>query len=171
MSEEMRLIIVSGLSGSGKSVALHVLEDLGYYCVDNLPLSLLRSLQNRHGLSYLFISHNLATVEYLAEQVLVMYLGRIVEQGPVPEVFGSPRHPYTRALLDSIPSTDPSRRDRLKILAGDVPSPLAVPDGCAFMPRCAYASERCRRDPPLLAEVDGGVSVSCFHPLAKGILQ
>ena len=134
-------------------------------------LSLLRSLQNRDGLSYLFISHNLATVEYLAEQVLVMYLGRIVEQGPVPEVFGSPRHPYTRALLDSIPSTDPPRRDRLKILAGDVPSPLAVPDGCAFMPRCAYASDRCRRDLPRLAEVDGGVSVSCFHPLAKGIVQ
>jgi oligopeptide/dipeptide ABC transporter ATP-binding protein len=134
-------------------------------------LNLLRSLQKKHGLSYLFISHNLATVEYLAGQVLVMYLGRIVEAGPVSEVFGSPRHPYTRALLDSIPSTDPSRRDRLKILAGDVPSPLAVPPGCAFVPRCAYATDRCRGERPALAESQDRVSVSCYHPLAKGKLQ
>jgi oligopeptide/dipeptide ABC transporter ATP-binding protein len=134
-------------------------------------LNLLRSLQTKHGLSYLFISHNLATVEYLAEQVLVMYLGRIVEAGPVSRVFGSPRHPYTRALLDSIPSTDPSRRDGLKTLIGDVPSPLAVPQGCAFMPRCALAVDRCRLERPMLSEIDDGVSVSCFRPLPKGTLQ
>jgi len=134
-------------------------------------LNLLRELQAKLGLSYLFISHNLATVEYLAQQVLVMYLGRIVETGPVAEVFRSPRHPYTRALLDSIPSIDPDRRDRLKTLTGDVPSPLSIPDGCAFAPRFAYATERCRRERPELAEAEAGGSVSCFHPLAKGILQ
>jgi len=134
-------------------------------------LNLSRELQAKLGLSYLFISHNLATVEYLAQQVLVMYLGRIVEAGPVAEVFRSPRHPYTRALLDSIPSIDPARRDRLKTLTGDVPSPLSIPDGCAFAPRCAYATERCRRERPELAEAEAGGSVSCFHPLAKGILQ
>ncbi len=134
-------------------------------------LNLLRELQAKLGLSYLFISHNLATVEYLAQQVLVMYLGRIVEAGPVSEVFRSPRHPYTRALLDSIPSIDPARRDRLKTLTGDVPSPLSIPDGCAFAPRCAYATERCRRERPELAEAEQGGSVCCFHPLAKGILQ
>lgn len=127
-------------------------------------LQLLKALQTDNGLSYLFISHDLATVEYLAQQVLVMYLGRIVEAGPVAQVFGHPRHPYTRALLNSVPSIDPARRDQLQTLTGEIPSPLNRPAGCHFAPRCSRASERCRREVP--AEIqDHGHRFSCHHPL------
>ena len=127
-------------------------------------LQLLKTLQTSNGLSYLFISHDLATVEYLAQQVLVMYLGRIVEAGPVEQVFGRPRHPYTRALLNSVPSIDPERRDQLQILSGEIPSPLNRPAGCHFAPRCPRASERCRREVPAETQ-DHGHRFSCHHPL------
>ncbi|WP_095053688.1 ABC transporter ATP-binding protein [Pseudomonas sp. Irchel s3b2] len=127
-------------------------------------LQLLKTLQTSNGLSYLFISHDLATVEYLAQQVLVMYLGRIVEAGPVEQVFGRPRHPYTRALLNSVPSIDPERRDQLQVLSGEIPSPLNRPAGCHFAPRCPRASERCRREVPVETQ-DHGHRFSCHHPL------
>jgi len=127
-------------------------------------LQLLKTLQTDNGLSYLFISHDLATVEYLAQQVLVMYLGRIVEAGPVEQVFGRPRHPYTRALLNSVPSIDPERRDQLQILSGEIPSPLNRPAGCHFAPRCPRATERCRREVPAETQ-DHGHRFSCHHPL------
>lgn len=127
-------------------------------------LQLLKALQTDNGLSYLFISHDLATVEYLAQQVLVMYLGRIVEAGPVAQVFGHPRHPYTRALLNSVPSIDPARRDQLQTLTGEIPSPLNRPAGCHFAPRCSRASERCRREVPAEIQVHGH-RFSCHHPL------
>jgi peptide/nickel transport system ATP-binding protein/oligopeptide transport system ATP-binding protein/dipeptide transport system ATP-binding protein len=127
-------------------------------------LQLLKTLQTDNGLSYLFISHDLATVEYLAQQVLVMYLGRIVEAGPVEQVFGRPRHPYTRALLNSVPSIDPERRDQLQILSGEIPSPLNRPTGCHFAPRCPQVSERCRREVPAETQ-DHGHRFSCHHPL------
>ena len=98
-------------------------------------LNLLRDLQKLHNLSYLLISHNLATVESIADRVLVMYFGQIVESGSVQEVFKAPKHPYTRALLDSVPSIDSKHRHRLKPLQGDMPSPLNPPSGCAFAPR------------------------------------
>ena len=128
-------------------------------------LNLLRELQARHALSYLYISHNLATVECMADRVLVMYLGRIVETGRVESVFSSPRHPYTRALLDSIPLPDPRLRHRLKPLGGEVPSPLHPPPGCAFAPRCARATETCRTMVPMLQFLDAARSSACHHPL------
>jgi oligopeptide/dipeptide ABC transporter ATP-binding protein len=134
-------------------------------------LNLLRRLQTRLGLSYLFISHNLAVVEYVADDVLVMYLGRIVEVGAVREVFRRPWHPYTRALLDSIPVADPSLRERLHTLPGEVPSPLRRPRGCAFAPRCAHAREDCRQMPPALQPRDDRRRVACFHPLDGEIAQ
>lgn len=130
-------------------------------------LNLLRGLQDRLGLSFLFISHNLATVEYIADRVLVMYLGRIVESGPVEEVFARPRHPYTRALLDSVPSKDPRRRGRFRPLEGEVPSPLNRPPGCAFAPRCTRALEECRAEAPGLEIWAEGRQVACFRPLAE----
>jgi oligopeptide/dipeptide ABC transporter ATP-binding protein len=133
-------------------------------------LNLLIELQRTLNLAYLFISHNLATVEYVADEVMVMYLGRIVEAGPVEAVFAAPRHPYTRALIDSIPLLDPRRRGTLQPLGGDVPSPLDVPEGCAFAPRCRYRSERCARAAPALEETvhrEAGDRrrIACFHPL------
>ena len=135
-------------------------------------LNLLGDLQRRLGLSYLFISHNLATVDYLADDVLVMYLGRIVEAGSVADVFRDPRHPYSRALLDSIPSLDPAQRDLLRAVRGDVPSPLQRPPGCAFAPRCPTADATCRGASPALADLaapgDEGRRAACYHPLEPG---
>jgi oligopeptide/dipeptide ABC transporter ATP-binding protein len=128
-------------------------------------LNLLQQLQRTLGLSYLFISHNLATVENIADRVLVMYLGRVVEEGPVERVFAAPYHPYTRGLLDSVPSTDPGRRRQLKPVSGEIPSALNPPTGCAFAPRCARASEDCRRTPPPLKAAGPGRSHACLHPL------
>jgi len=131
-------------------------------------LNLLRDLQRRLGLSYLVISHNLATVECIADRVLVMYFGKLVEIGPVSEVFSRPLHPYTRALLDSVPSSDPRLRDRLKSLEGEIPSPLNPPPGCSFAPRCAHADARCSEVAPSLERHDDGRQVACYHPLDQG---
>lgn len=128
-------------------------------------LNLLQELQRRRGMSYLFISHNLATVESIADRVLVMYLGRVVEQGPVDRVFAGPHHPYTRALLDSVPSIDPRQRHRLKAVTGEVPSALSPPPGCAFAPRCARASNECRAAPPPLVSAEPARAHACLHPL------
>ncbi len=128
-------------------------------------LNLLQDLQKRLGLSYLFISHNLATVESIADRVLIMYLGRVVERGPVAEVFAAPRHPYTRGLLDSVPSIDPRHRGRLKPVTGELPSTLNPPPGCAFAPRCARAGDECRRIPPPLVATGAGRFHACLHPL------
>lgn len=131
-------------------------------------LNLLQDLQKRLSLSYLFISHNLATVESIADRVLIMYLGRIVEEGPVAEVFAAPHHPYTQGLLDSVPSIDPAHRGRLKPVTGELPSTLNPPPGCAFAPRCARAGEECRKAPPPLVADVAGRSHACLHPLGSG---
>ena len=128
-------------------------------------LNLLQDLQKRLGLSYLFISHNLATVESIADRVLIMYLGRVVETGPVAEVFARPRHPYTQALIDSVPSIDPTHRGRLKPVTGELPSALNPPPGCAFAPRCARATAECRASPPPLVADGNGRTHACLHPL------
>jgi oligopeptide/dipeptide ABC transporter ATP-binding protein len=128
-------------------------------------LNLLRDLQRRLGLSYLLISHNLATVECIADRVLVMYFGRIVESGAIAQIFRAPRHPYTRALLDSVPSVDAAGRGRLKPLEGDLPSPLSPPPGCAFAPRCSRAEAGCRSEPPRLERGGDGRAVACYHPI------
>ncbi|MGE0723952.1 MAG: ABC transporter ATP-binding protein [Alphaproteobacteria bacterium] len=123
-------------------------------------LDFLAELRARHRFSYLFISHNLAVVRQVCERVAVMYLGRIVEEGPVADVFGSPKHPYTRALLESVPrlgtaGVAPAAR-------GEPPNPADPPPGCAFHPRCALVEPRCRQEAPALATVDAERQVACF---------
>ncbi|MGD8874302.1 MAG: ABC transporter ATP-binding protein, partial [Gammaproteobacteria bacterium] len=111
-------------------------------------LNLLKQLQNELGLSYLFITHNLAVVSYLADRVAVMYLGRIVEEGPVADVLERPLHPYTQSLLSAVPQIDPASRRSIIRLEGDLPSPAEPPQGCHFHPRCPYAMPRCREAYP-----------------------
>ena len=127
-------------------------------------LNLLRRLQEELGLTYLFITHDLGVVRYLADRVAVMYLGEIVEDGPTERIFGEPDHPYTRALLDAIPSVDPAQRGATARLSGDVPSPSAPPPGCRFHTRCPEAFDRCSAEAPQPHPVgaDDAGSASCF---------
>ena len=127
-------------------------------------LNLMKDLQAELGLSYLFISHDLAVVQYMAERIGVMYLGRIVEEGPASEVVKNPKHPYTKALIDSIPVPDPDfKHDENAIkLTGEPPSAVNPPEGCRFRPRCPFAGEECKVQPMLTDETH---RVACHHPL------
>jgi len=130
-------------------------------------LNILVKLQEEFGLAYLFISHGLSVVRHMADEVMVMYLGRPVEYGPRDEIFDHPRHPYTRALLAATPVADPAR-GRIKVpLMGELPSPIHPPTGCAFHPRCPLAFEPCPVNRPEL-ERKGGASVACFAVDAHG---
>jgi peptide/nickel transport system ATP-binding protein len=128
-------------------------------------LNIMKDLQREHGLTYLFISHNLAVVRHVSDAVGVMYLGRLVELADTDALFASPRHPYTRMLLDAIPDVRMSGRARTPV-QGEVPNPLEPPAGCGFHPRCPLANERCRRERPALATL-GGISVAC-HAVSEG---
>ena len=127
-------------------------------------LNLMKDLQQELGLSYLFISHDLAVVQYMADRIGVMYLGRIVEEGPASEVVKNPKHPYTKALIDSIPVPDPEfKHDENAIkLTGEPPSAINPPEGCRFRPRCPFAGEECKVQPMLTDETH---RVACHHPL------
>ncbi|MCY4376389.1 MAG: ABC transporter ATP-binding protein, partial [Spirochaetaceae bacterium] len=126
-------------------------------------LNLLIDLQVRFGLSYLFIAHDLSVVRYLSDRVAVMYLGKIVETGEAEDVFRHPRHPYTEALLSALPETDPTAAEDRIVLHGDVPSPADPPPGCPFHPRCRYAEDRCKADPPELVEISPGHATACLR--------
>ncbi|MDF6046035.1 ATP-binding cassette domain-containing protein [Streptomyces sp. JH14] len=133
-------------------------------------LNLLADLQRDRGFGCLFITHDLAAVEFLADRIAVMYLGQIVEQAPTAELFASPKHPYTQALLSAAPVPDPvEQRSRERIvLHGDLPSPLDPPAGCRFHTRCPLATDRCRTEVPVLRELPGGRQVSCHLVAADG---
>ena len=126
-------------------------------------IDLLRRLQRQFGMAVIVITHDLALVSDFAETVVVMYAGRVVERGPSTALFAQPRHPYTEKLLDSIPPVD---RDvaRLATIPGTVPPPWAMPQGCRFMPRCAFVTERCRNDDPVLRELGNDRLAACHYP-------
>ncbi|WP_374650763.1 peptide ABC transporter ATP-binding protein [Dongia sp.] len=125
-------------------------------------LNLLMDLQEELNLAYLFISHDLSVVRHIADEVMVMYLGRPVEQGPKEVIFAGPRHPYTVALLAATPSVDPKARSRRLTVKGELPSPLNPPSGCAFHKRCPYATDLCTSERPEMRPVHGRM-VACHH--------
>ena len=134
--------------------------------VQNQILNLLNELQETRGLTYLFISHDLSVVRHISDRVCVMFLGKICEVGPTEEVYRKPMHPYTRLLLNAVPSLDPRRREEdVELLNGEPPSPVDPPAGCRFHTRCPYATEICGEVEPALTE-KGGRSCACHHPLA-----
>jgi dipeptide transport system ATP-binding protein len=128
-------------------------------------LNLLADLKAEFGLTYVLISHDLSVVRHVADDLMIMYLGRVVEAGPSADVFARPRHPYTQALLSATPVADPkAKRTRIR-LEGELPSPIAPPAGCAFNPRCRYANERCRKELPGMTAAGAGI-VAC-HAVAE----
>jgi oligopeptide/dipeptide ABC transporter ATP-binding protein len=128
-------------------------------------LNLLVDLQRRMGISYLFVSHDLAVVRHIADRVAVMYLGRIVEEAERDTFFSNPKHPYTRALMSAVPEADPAvqRRKQRMVLKGELPSPSNIPSGCAFHTRCPLATEICFKVRPALTPRPDGARVACHH--------
>jgi peptide/nickel transport system ATP-binding protein len=130
-------------------------------------LNLLLDLKERFDLTYIFISHDLNVVRFISDRVMVMYLGRVVELGPVDQIYREPKHPYTQALLAAIPSTDPRRRTKEAPLSGDPPNPINPPSGCRFRTRCPFAEPVCKEVPPALLMGENGRAVAC-HMLIPG---
>jgi oligopeptide/dipeptide ABC transporter ATP-binding protein len=125
-------------------------------------LNLLEELQDRFGLAYLFISHNLKVVEHLSDAVGVMYLGRLVEVGDTEAIYRRPAHPYTQVLLASAPQMDPAARSKRVLLEGEAPSPINPPSGCPFHPRCPHRMARCSEETPVLKQIEPGHHAACF---------
>jgi oligopeptide transport system ATP-binding protein len=133
-------------------------------------LQLLKDLQRTTGVSYLFIAHDLNVVRHVSRRTAIMYLGKIVEEGPSLALFGAPRHPYTQALVSAIPVPDPSAQQQRTVLHGEIPNPADVPSGCRFRTRCRYVRERCAAEEPRLQPASDGVSVAChfWREIAEG---
>jgi peptide/nickel transport system ATP-binding protein len=165
--QRQRISIARALSGSPEFLVCDEPTSALDVSVQAQILNLMTELQARLGLTYLFISHNLAVVSQVADRIGVMYLGRLVELASAEDLFARPQHPYTRMLLDAVPDLEMSGRQRTPV-AGEVPNPLAPPPGCAFHPRCPHADERCRSELPALAW-RGGTASAC-HAVEEGRL-
>ena len=125
-------------------------------------LNLMQDLQEQFGLTYMFITHDLSVVKHLSTNIVVMYLGQMVEKGSPQQIFNNPLHPYTKALLSAIPIPDPDRKIERIHLKGELTSPINVGPGCRFAKRCVYATEKCSQASPVLQEVEPGHFVSCY---------
>ena len=157
--QRQRISIARALSGNPEFLVCDEPTSALDVSVQAQILNLMTELQERLGLTYLFISHNLAVVSHIADRVGVMYLGRVVELAEADQLFAAPRHPYTRMLMDAIPDLQMSGKARTPV-AGEVPNPLDPPAGCAFNPRCPHANERCRAQRPRLLG-HGTAAVAC----------
>ena len=131
-------------------------------------INLLMDLKEKLNLTMLFISHDLRVVQYLSDRVMVMYLGRVVEMGPAEDLFQHPAHPYTQILIQAAPVIDTKHKEREYEIRGETPSPIDIPKGCAFHPRCPFATEKCRTAEPVMTEDANGRMVKCHYPLVDG---
>ncbi len=131
-------------------------------------INLLMDLKEKLNLTMLFISHDLRVVQYLSDRVMVMYLGRVVEMGPAEDLFQHPAHPYTQILIQAAPVIDTKHKEREYEIRGETPSPIDIPRGCAFHPRCPFATEKCRTAEPVMTEDANGRMVKCHYPLVDG---
>lgn len=126
-------------------------------------INLLKDLQKDMGITYIFIAHDLSVVEHISDRVAVMYLGKIIELADKESLFSQPKHPYSEALLSAVPKPDPEHKMERIILKGEVPSPMNLPSGCMFHPRCRYATEKCKKEMPLLAKTISGHYSACHY--------
>lgn len=164
--QRQRICIARALAVSPKFIVLDEPLSALDVSIQSQIINLLTNLRRRYELTFLFISHDLSVVEYLSDRVVVMYLGEIVESAPSEQLYADPLHPYTRALLSSIPSMDPTTRRKRIILEGDVPSPVNPPSGCRFHPRCPIARDVCRQTSPEITDRQGHI-VRC-HAVEQG---
>ena len=159
--QRQRIAIARALSTQPKLIVLDEPVSALDVSIRAQILNLLKELQASHGLSYLLIAHNLATVSYMSHRVGVMYLGKIVEEGSPEELFSNPLHPYTKALISASLPADPRRQREEMVLTGEVPSPLNPPSGCTFHTRCPFVMDRCQAEVPEYRESEAGHSVAC----------
>lgn len=165
--QRQRISIARALALDPKLIVLDEPTSALDVSVQAQVLNLLQGLKTDKNLSFLYVSHSLATVEYLADILIVMYLGRVVEIGRSDEIFARPRHPYTQLLMSSVPGLDPLNRKLVKPPEGDIPSPVNRPQGCPFASRCTSVTDICTQGPPpQSSDLGSGHLVACHHPLA-----
>ena len=161
--QRQRVVIARALITNPEFVVADEPIAMADVSVRAMILELMVNLKKEFDLTYLFITHDLATCKYICDQVAIMYLGRIVEIGPLEEVFKNPHHPYTATLLAAVPVPDPKYRRTKPIPKGEIPSPINPPSGCRFHPRCPSAKAECSREEPELVEVSNDHLVACFQ--------
>ena len=168
--QRQRICIARSLAVKPKFVVCDECVSALDVSIQSQIINLLQELKEKEGLTYLFISHNLSVVRYISDRIGVMYLGNMVEVAPTDVIFNDPRHPYTIALLSSIPTTDPDSLTKERIiLEGNIPSPINPPSGCKFHTRCFMACDKCKVVPPPLTEVEPGHFVACHFADTKKV--